>query len=169
MCEATGFEAPDGQSSRLLDPDAEDEAWAAAARAEYRRTGLKAIESDAAGAWSLREDERLLAIRTVALIDPRPRTGMAPRTGRLAITTERLLMDDDPALTLASFEDLDDTNLAADQILVALTGGTGFAITACHPRLLRVQLAEARASRVERQAGAPSRMAAAPGADRLLR
>jgi hypothetical protein len=165
MCEETGFAWPTSLAARDLDADAEDEALAAAARKYYRSDGFATIEPDDGMRSALRSGERLLAMRKTASIDHRPRSGSSPRSGGLAITSERLVMIDRLAETLASFDELDDVTLATDRILVVLTTGTGFAIQSCHPRLLRVQLAEARASRIDRQAGASSNTAAALPAD----
>jgi hypothetical protein len=165
MCEETGFTWPIDLVARRLDAAAEDEALAAAARAHYRSDGLPTLTWDATAPNLLATDERLLAIRRSASIDPRPHHRSWPLAGQLAITTERVMMVGKKAVTIASFDELDDVTLATDRLFVVLTSGAGFVIRSCHPRLLRVQLAEARASRIDRQAGASSNAAMATPTD----
>lgn len=162
MCENTGFVWPTSLAAGDLNAEAEDEALAAAARTYYRRAGLAAIEPDDGLRPALQSDERLLAVRKTASIDHRPHSGLSSQSGPLAITTERLVMIDRQIETLASYDELDDVTLARDRILVVLTTGAGFTIRSCHPQLLRVQLAEARASRIDRQAGVSSNTPAFP-------
>jgi hypothetical protein len=66
-------------------------------------------------------------------------------SGPLAITNSRLLVIDGQPVTLASFDELDDVTLVTDRLLVMLTSGVGLTIDAVNPRLLRVELAAARA------------------------
>jgi hypothetical protein len=147
------IEDPDLSSSgpavTRLDLDLEDEALAAAARARYRTDGLPGIEPDGDMRSALDDDEQLLAVRETVTIDQRPMDGSPPASGRLAITTKRLMVVDERPLTLASFEELDDVMVVGDQLVVTLRSGSGFTVTAIQPRLLRVQLAEARARRLD--------------------
>jgi hypothetical protein len=156
MCEETGFAWPASLGALGHDAAAEDEALAAAARSHYRSNGFGVLEIDQGMRSALGDDERLLAIRMTASIDHRPRSGRSPRSGQLVITTERLMMVEDVPVTLAGFDEIDDVTLATDRLFVALSSGAGFSIQSCHPRLLRVQLAEARARRTDGQAGASS-------------
>jgi hypothetical protein len=144
MCEETGFVWPASLAEHRLEPDDEDEALAAAARLHYRSGARSTVTSSDDVRAALRADEQLIAIRATASIDPGPRGGHA-QSGQLAITNERLVLIDQPAVTLASFDQIEDVTLATDRVLVVLTTGGGFAIQSCHPRLLRVQLAAARA------------------------
>jgi hypothetical protein len=129
-----------------LDPDLEDEALASAARDRYRTDGIDSIEPDAGMSLALRSDEQLLAVRQTASVERPLDGGQALVSGYLAITSRRVMLIDEQPVTLASFEELDDVTLVSDRLLVTLTSGTGFAISATNPTLLRVQLAEARAS-----------------------
>ena len=58
-----------------------------------------------------------------------------------------------PPTTIVALDDMDDVIVATGQLHVTVVGGSGFTIETPYPRLLRVQLAEARARRVDGQAG----------------
>jgi hypothetical protein len=155
MIDEAGATLPTDLDGTTLDADLEDEALARAARAHYRREGIPIIEPDGAIRSALCSDEQVLAFRPGASVERLLEAGGgSPVSGPLAVTTERLLFIDGRPMTLASLEELDDVSLATDRLLVLLTSGTGFRISTARPRLLRVQLAEARASRLER----PSRL-----------
>jgi hypothetical protein len=156
MCEEIGFAWPTSLGALGLDAVAEDEGLAAAARSHYRSNEFAILETDQALRSAMGGDERLLAMRTTASIDHGPRSGLSPWSGQLAITTERLVAVEDVPVTLAAFDEIDDVTLATDRVFVALSSGAGFSIQTCHPRLLRVQLAEARVRRIDGQAGASS-------------
>ena len=132
------------------DADLDDEALANAARARYRTDGIAGIEPDDGMRSALESDEQLLAVRQTASVERLSDAGGPPLIGRLAITTQRLLMLDAHPETLASLDDLDEVTLASDRLLVMTTSGAGFTITAPHPMLLRVELAAARAQRLPR-------------------
>ena len=153
-----------GRAVPRLDQDFEDEALAAAARVRYRTDGLASIEPDGDMRSALDADEQLLAVRETVSIDHRPIDGSPLTSGRLAITTKRLMVVDERALTLASFEELDDVMVVRDRLVVTLRDGSGFTVTAVQPRLLRVQLAEARARRLD-QTRASSTTAPETGSD----
>lgn len=156
MIEETGNMAASNPVVPGADADVEDEALARAARARYRKDGIIRIEPDGGMRSALGADEGLLAVRQTASIERLAEGGGAPMSGRLAITTQRLMLVDAQPLTLASLDELDDITLVRDRLLVTLTSGTGFTINVLHPRLLRVELAEARASRMDGQSTATS-------------
>jgi hypothetical protein len=130
---------------------------------------LTSIEPDPAWRSALGRDERLLALREVASIDLLPAGGRSSVWGRLAITTERLIMIAGLPVTLATLEEFDDVTLVTDRLLVLLKSGVSFTIQASQPRLLRVQLAEARASRSDRQMLARSKVVPEPAGGRPRR
>ncbi len=146
------------------DAEDEDEALAEAARVRYRKDGIARIEPDDGMRSTLGSEEHLLALRDTASIVRRPLGDSLPLSGRLAITNVRLFVDT-PSTTLASLEELDDVTLVADRLLVSLTSETGFTIETSHPRLLRVQLAAARAERLDSQMVASSNMPGAMSSD----
>jgi hypothetical protein len=133
-----------------MSADLDDEALARAARARYRKDGIGSIDGDEGMRSALAGDEELLAIRQTASVERLSDAGRSPVSGRLAITTERLFMLDAQPPTLASLDELDEVTLVRDRLLVMLTSGAGFTITAPQPMLLRVELAAARARRLDR-------------------
>jgi hypothetical protein len=139
-------------TAQLLADEAEDEALASAARSEYLSTGLVALRPGRRTRSVLGEQERLLAERQRASVVHLPAGRTAPMSGRLAVTSERLLLVGRAPVTLATLAELDDTCLVSYRLHVALTGGAAFAIRAMRPRLLRVELAEARAQWLDGQA-----------------
>jgi hypothetical protein len=157
MIEEAGATLPTDPVGTTLDADLEDEALASAARAHYRKEGIASIEPDGAIRSALCSDEQVLAFRPGASVERLSDPDGSPASGPLAVTTKRLLFVPGQPTTLASLEELDDVTLATDRLLVLLTSGTGFRISTVRPRLLRVQLAEARASRLERRAVTSSR------------
>ncbi len=138
-----------------IDADVEDDALATAARARYRQDGIVGIEPDTGMRSALEGDEQLLAVRQNASVE-RLSDGATPISGRLAITTERIFVLDGRSDTLATLDELDDVTLVSDRLLVMLTSGAGFRINAPQPKLLRVELAAARANRQDRQTAASS-------------
>ncbi len=154
------YESPRASSAapcgHTLDADAEDEALARAARRRYRTYGIASIEPGHGMRLALMGDEQLVAVRAEASIQDDPKASSSPLHGWLAITTKRMMIIAGHPVTVASLDELDDVTLTTDRLLVTLKTGSGFAVKACHPRLLRVQLAEARASRSDDQSGASS-------------
>jgi hypothetical protein len=144
MIEGTG-----GPSSDLIDPTVDghidDESLAAAARAPFRTHGMVGIEPDHQMRSALRPDEQLLAVRQAAGVERLIDGVRSMLSGPLAITNNRLLVVDGQPVTLASFDELDEVTLVTDRLLVMLTTGVGLMIDAVNPRLLRVELAAARA------------------------
>jgi hypothetical protein len=156
MVDGTGHTPSLDPTAADVEADLEDEALAAAARALYRTSGIVSIEPDPHMRAALGSDEQLLAIRQVASVEDLLERDGPRRSGRLAITTRRLMMVDGQPVTLAGLEELDDVSVVMDRLLVTLTTGAGFRIDAEQPRLLRVQLAAARARRSEDQTGSSS-------------
>jgi hypothetical protein len=157
MIEEAGGTLPGDPIGPTPDPDLEDEALAAEARARYRTDGISTIEPDGSIRSALWAGEKVLAFRPGASIEHLSQRTAVPVMGPLAVTTERLLFIDGAPMTLAALEELDDVTVSTDRLMVMLTSGSGFAISAPQPRLLRVQLAEARASRLDGQTVASSR------------
>jgi hypothetical protein len=140
---------PDGPSPRMV-TDVEDEVLARAARARYRSDGIVGIDADDGIRSVLDDGEQLLAVPQSATVEWLSDDGRSLARGRLAVTTRRLLIiSDAAAVALASLDELDEVTLVSDRLLVMLNGGAGFTIIAPRPMLLRVELAAARASRLE--------------------
>jgi hypothetical protein len=131
-----------------VDAEPDDESLARAARERYRREGIPSITPDIGWRSALSLEEQLLAVRQTAVIERLSDRQTSPLSGRLAITTQRLVLLDGEPLTLAFLEDLEEVTLVRDRLLVMLRSGDGFTITAAQPMLLRVELAAARATRL---------------------
>ncbi len=138
-----------GDASRIVDRDGDDEAAAAAARVAYQTEPMTRLEPDPAVAQLLAPGERLLAIRRWATLErrqPIPGERLARGLGgQLFITSRRLLHVGRLVLTF-QLADITETALGAGHLLVVMRDGTGLALGVDQPRLLRVQIAEARAT-----------------------
>jgi hypothetical protein len=152
---------------------AADEADAIQARERYRNEGLQAIEPDPEIRDRLRPDEELVEMRPGAMVGRALLAGVggaageggagtAPSaaqaaveslSGRLYLTTTRLVLlvrptGDRPAESELSvgLADIEELACVGERLLVSLADGTGLTIDAGRPRLLRVQIAAARAA-----------------------
>jgi hypothetical protein len=135
----------------------------------FRTDGMATIEPDHQMRSALRPDEQLLAVRQAAGVERLVDGVRSMLSGPLAITNNRLLLVDGQPVTLASFDELDDVTLVTDRLLVMLTSGVGFTIDAVNPRLLRVELAAARARWSDGQVAVSSNDGSAPEADQPRR
>lgn len=133
---------------------AEDEALAAAARARFRNGRRDGVEADDELRGALDDGEDVVATGDGAVVYNGVRGGRRV-DGPLAVTTTRLIAVGPPATTIASLDDMDDAIVATGQLHVTVTDGSGFTVETPYPRLLRVQLAEARARRADGQAEGP--------------
>jgi len=151
---------------------AADEADAIAARERYRNEGLPAIEPDPEIRARLRANEELVEMRPGAMVGRALLAGVggvageggagtAPSaaqavaeslSGRLYLTTARLILLVRPADRPTDTElsvglgDIEELACVGERLLVSLADGTGLTIDAGRPRLLRVQIAAARAA-----------------------
>ena len=151
---------------------AADEADAIEARERYRIEGLEAIEPDPEIRARLGPNEELVEMRPGAMVGRALLAGVggaageggagtAPSTaqdvveslsGRLYLTTARLVLlvrptADGPADAELSvgLADIEELACVGERLLVTLADGTGLTVDAGRPRLLRVQIAAARA------------------------
>jgi hypothetical protein len=155
----------------ILDRSAADEADAVDARARYRQGDLPVIEPDVEIARRLRPGEQLVEVRPAAMIGRAFHAGDSTASdsgsagasssaeslaGRLYVTTERLVVlgrtgagttatavDAELAVGLS---EIDELAVVGERLLLSLSDGTGLTIDAGRPRLLRVQIAAARAA-----------------------
>lgn len=127
---------------------AEDEVAATDARARYRTETPLRLEPDERLAALLDHDEWLIAVRTSAILDRRvPRPGEpagAGLEGQLAVTSRRLILAGRHVLTF-DLGEVEEIVLSGDRLLVVMRHGIGVALDVEQPRLLRVQIASARA------------------------
>lgn len=102
------------------------------------------------GGVLLDTDEAVVAIRAEASVvasNGRDHAGTGD-CGALYVTTRRLIYITDNDFTMIELDDVDDTTLVADRLLLALKSGRGVAIQS---RLLRQLHATLNALRAERQ------------------
>lgn len=153
---------------------AADEADAIAARERYRTDGIGTIEPDPEIAGRLADDEWLIETRPGAMVGRAQLTGVGgiggaagedgagtassaaqgvdALSGRLYLTTSRLILLSRPADRPTDTElsvglvDIEELACVGERLLVSLADGTGLTIDAGRPRLLRVQIAAARAA-----------------------
>ena len=135
-----------------------DEADASAARRHYRSCPMAGLTPNDEITPLLACDERVLSVRTLSAIDRR-HAGSADRCGLqgpLYLTSSRLVL---LGSTILSFplEEIEDAIVSGDRLLLALRGGSGVAIMVERPRLLRVEIAAARASARRWRSGSSSR------------
>lgn len=123
-----------------------DEREADAARRRYREVGLPRLDPDADISAELRPDESVIEVRPAASIGRHVVAhDVEALAGRLYLTTARLILRGRAALQVELGE-VEELALAGERLLVTLTDGTGLDIDAGAPRLLRVQVAAARAA-----------------------
>jgi hypothetical protein len=126
-----------------------DEAAADEARDRYRMQPMAALEPDARIEPLLCPGERVLAVRRSALLDRRqPVLGSeAPSglAGDLYLTSRRLVLVGRHTLSI-DLDEIEEAMLSGDQFLLVMRGGQGAALGVAQPRLLRVEIAAARAS-----------------------
>ncbi len=125
-----------------------DEAAAAEARARYRCDRMAPLEQDALIAPLLRPGERLLAVRRAALLDrrqPSPVSAPAGLAGDLYLTSERLVLVGRLVLSFG-LDEIEDAVLSGDRLLLVMRDGAGISLAVNRPRLLRVEIATARAA-----------------------
>ena len=108
------------------------------------------VESDARASVQLDPTEHLLAVRRSVLFDRRQTPsgidvsiGLA---GDLYLTTQRLILVGRTTLSL-DLDEIDETVLSGDRLLLVMRDGLGVSIGVAWPRLLRVEIATARAQR----------------------
>jgi hypothetical protein len=167
---------------------AADEADAIAARERYRTDGVGTIEPDPDIASRLGDNESLIEMRPGAMVGRALLTGVGGAagedgagtassaaqgvealSGRLYLTTSRLLLLARPADRPTDTElsvglvDIDELACVGERLLVSLADGTGLTIDAGRPRLLRVQIAAARAASRGEAQKADEELEATPG------
>jgi hypothetical protein len=134
----------------------EDEAAAIEARERYRDGGIEPIEPDARIAALLVPGEEVLAVRRSALLDRRepplggrPQPGCPGLPGDLYVTSARLvhLGRRQIEFDLASVRE---AVASGERLLLILCDGAGITFGVDRPRLLRVEIAAARARQAAR-------------------
>jgi len=130
-----------------------DDVAASEARVRYRTCGVEPVEADEGIRGLLVSGEDVVAVRRNVALDRRLASAREPVVdsirGDLYVTTKRLVHVGDCVLTF-DLEEIEDSALAGDTVLLLLGDGVGVALRTDRPRLLRVQIAAARAARASR-------------------
>ncbi|HET7521304.1 MAG TPA: hypothetical protein VFK61_07175 [Candidatus Limnocylindria bacterium] len=127
-----------------------DEAAADAERARLAHEPLPVLEEGVHDGFALAPDEIVHATRPAAMLEER--TGALPSGGTLYLTSHRLVHAGQQ-IRQVQLEDITETGVALERLLlVDLADGSDLAIEIDSPRVLRVQLAAARAIARERRA-----------------
>jgi len=133
-------------AEEILERARDDERDAVEARTRYRADGLPVLEVDGSVAERLRPGETVIDSRTSAVVSRHLRgDGTDDFPGRLFVTTRRLMVVGSVQLDV-ELDQIDELALAGERLLVTLRDGTGMAIDASRPRLMRVQIAAALAA-----------------------
>jgi len=126
-----------------------DEAAADEARQRYRTQSMAALEPDARIAPLLRVGEHLVAVRRSAMLDRRqPALGSDASTdlgGDLYLTPRRLVLVGRRTLSF-DLDGIEEVMLAGERLLLVMRDGVGASLSVAQPRLLRVEIAAARAT-----------------------
>ena len=126
-----------------------DEAAARAARDRYRTQPMRVLEPDERIAPLLARDEPVVAVRRGAVFDRRqPRRGSgvpAGIAGALYLTARRLVLVGRVTLSI-DLGVIEEVGLSGGRVVLVLRDGTGVLVEVPEPRLLRVEIAAARAS-----------------------
>ena len=129
----------------VVDRALADENAALDLRRRLRTEPLPTIEPADDVAAMLAPDEQVITDRDAVVVD---RDGAGPppddRLIRLVVTTARLVLISRTTRSIA-FDQIDEVSVAGEQVLVSLIDGEGLSLDAGGPRLLRLQIAAARA------------------------
>jgi len=121
-----------------------DEAAADEERARLTTQPLRVVSDTAPGEVNLQPSEVIHAVREAAMLEDR--SGTLPKGGRLYLTSQRLVHSGQ-SVREVPLTDITETGVALERVLlVDLADGSDLAIEIDQPRLLRVQLAAARAA-----------------------
>lgn len=125
-----------------------DEAAADQARARYRTQPMGALPADEQISPLLVPGEGVVAIRRSALLErrePMPGAGATRGlAGTLYVTSRRLVLVGRASLSFG-LGAIQEVMLSGDRLLIVLRDGQGLTLEVQQPRLLRVELAAARA------------------------
>ena len=139
----------DGRETRS-DVRPTDDEDASRARRRYRSHGIEPLAPDPCFGVLLEPGEDVLARHQGVGLDRRQlstRDGSsAPTVGDLYVTSTRLVHLSLPVVMI-ELDDIEDAALVGHRVLLVTRGGIGVTLEADRPRLLRVQMAAARAAR----------------------
>jgi hypothetical protein len=138
-----------GDAAQTLARAEADEALADEARERYRTQPMAVLEPDARIGPLLAPGEQVLAVRRSAVLDRREALPGADAptvlAGDLYVTSRRLVLVGSLTLSFA-LADIEEAMLSGERLLLVMRDGQGASLSAAQPRLLRVEIAAARAS-----------------------
>jgi hypothetical protein len=127
-----------------------DDEDAGHARRRYRSHGIEPLEPDPCIGPLLEPGEDVLARHQGVVLDRRQLSTRddpsSPMPGDLYVTSSRLVHVGRRVVTI-ELDDVEDAALVGDRVLLITRGGIGVTLEGDRPRLLRVQMAAARAAR----------------------
>lgn len=139
--------SPARPSGARADPD---ETSADAARDRYRAQGVVAVTPDSRIGHLMDPDEVLIAVHEAVVADSRAADasgGIPPGvSGALYLTTRRLVFTGGVFVDYP-LGDVIEAVVAGEDVLLVMRDGVGLRVAVDEPRLLRVQIAAARAAR----------------------
>lgn len=144
---AAGVDVPTEEGAALRDASATadriaaDESEAAAARHRLRDEPLGTIEPDGVARTHLQSGEVVHSLRRSAILGIPGDRGLG-YGGSLYLTSRRLLHIGQVTMT-ARLEDISETTVAGERLLVTLADDEGLSFTIDRPRLFRAELAAA--------------------------
>lgn len=155
---------PGGRASSGGHGAESDEVDATAARARYRAEGIAPVAPDSRIEHILAPGESLLAVHAATVADSRASAngsaGGVGAIGDLYLTSARLVFAGG-VLVAYALGDIEEAVIAGEDVLLVMRDGVGLRVAVGEPRLLRVQIAAARAARrdqvVDRPPYPPSR------------
>jgi hypothetical protein len=127
---------------------ATDQAAADEARLRYRRRGVGWLDPDDCIGPILEPGERLVAVHRSAVVyrDETPETVATPPVAVDLYVTSRRLVLAGPDMIVFDLAALDEAVVSHERLLIAMRDGVGLVIEVGQPRLLRVEIATARAA-----------------------
>ena len=128
-------------ASAMADRIAADEAEAAAARDRLRDEPLASVEADDVVRTHLESGELVHSLRRSAILGVPGDRGLG-YGGSLYLTSRRLLHIGQVTMT-ARLEDISETTVAGERLLVTLANDEGLSFTIDRPRLFRAEVAAA--------------------------
>ena len=148
---------PQGRTNRAeaVEPEdargdaASDQAAADAARLRYRRRGVGPIDPDERIGPILQAGEQLVAVRRAAVVYRPEATesgAASPVVADVYVTTRRLVLVG-PGIQSFDLATVDEATVSRERLLLVLGDGVGLVLEVGWPRLLRVEIAAARAAR----------------------
>ena len=136
-------------AAEILARVAADDAAADEARERYRIGPLPSLDANPGAAAQLEPGEHIVAIRESVVLDrrePRPDlAALAGVAGTLYVTTRRLMLVGRIRLSI-DLPEIEDVAVSGERLLLVLRDARGVSLETARPRLLRVELAAARAA-----------------------